>query len=109
MQMEFAEVIAQAATTVRVEPMPGDRSDEPLDIGSVPMNAIAHLHPGDAVTPFDITMLDGSIRNITDFGGKHVLVVFFSTAEGYKEGVEAFKRLAADYEGNSRVQMLWLG
>jgi RNA polymerase sigma factor (sigma-70 family) len=108
MRMDFAEVIAQAATTVRVEPMPGDRSDKPLDIGSVPMTSIPHLHAGDAVTPFDITMLDGSIKNITDFGGKHLLVVFFSTAEGYKEGVEAFKRLAADYEANSRVQVLWL-
>jgi hypothetical protein len=108
MRRETAEVIAQASTSLRVESMPDNRSDEPLEVGSIAMTAIPHLHPGDTVTPFDFTMLDGSIKSVTDFTGKHLLVVFVSPAEGFKPGVDAFKRLAADYANDPRLEVLWL-
>jgi hypothetical protein len=108
MHLDSAEVIAQAATSLVVDSMPGGRSDAPLDIGSVAMKTIPHLHPGDAATPFDFTMLDGSIKNISDFKGKHLLVVVISAADGFKDGVDAFKRIAADHANDPRLGVLWL-
>ena len=52
--------------------------------------------------------MDGSIKNVTDFGGKHLLVVFVSPADGFKPGIDAFKRLASDYASDPRLHVLWL-
>ena len=76
----YAEVIAQAGCRFSVDPMPGDRSDQPLDsatsMKSPPLSSCRRCR--DAVR---FHHLRWRSRIPTDYGGKHLLVVVYRAAE----------------------------
>ncbi len=56
-----------------VPPMNGDRSDEPLDLGTLVLHAPKKLAVGDPAPPFDVATTDGRLR-LADLRGKIVLL-----------------------------------
>ena len=62
--------------------MPGGRSDEPLDIGAVEIEAYKVLEVGDTAPLFETQTLDGKPLKLADFKGKYVLLDFWATGCG---------------------------
>jgi RNA polymerase sigma factor (sigma-70 family) len=66
---------------IEIGPIPGGRSDEPLDLGSLPMKleVFRHLADGQPAPPLEFQTLDGEPRHLADFRGKFVLLDFWAT------------------------------
>ncbi len=63
--------------TFTVPPMEGGRSDDPLDLGVVPLRVRTQPKVGDPAPPFQVTTVDGRPLNIPgDFAGKFLLLDF---------------------------------
>src|SRR5262249_48671905 len=60
--------------------MPGGRSDEPLDLGTVTLSLRPPkpLSDGDVAPPFAITTVDGKPLRLADYWGKLVLLNFWA-------------------------------
>jgi peroxiredoxin len=75
--------LANGEVACVVPAMPGGRSDEPLDVGEVPLAAVVHPHVPEAgrlAPEFDVPLLDGRGRvKLSDFRGKYVLLEFWAT------------------------------
>lgn len=69
-----AESLAVANTSVTVPDMPGGRSDEPLDLGTLPVHRSAALAVGQAAPDFATPGPDSKPVRLSDFRGKYVLV-----------------------------------
>ncbi len=68
---------------VEVKAIPGGRTDEPLDVGSLEINVEVQGKPpvaiGDIAPAFEIKTLDGKPLRLADFKGKFVLLDFWAT------------------------------
>jgi peroxiredoxin len=75
----FLETIATGNLDFTIPEIPGGRSDDPLDIGTINLTAIKHLKVGDAAPEFSIKTLEDKPLKLSDFKGKYVLVDFWAT------------------------------
>ena len=68
---------------VEVKAIPGGRTDEPLDLGSLDINVEVQGKPpvaiGNIAPQFEIKNLDGKPLRLADFKGKYVLLDFWAT------------------------------
>jgi hypothetical protein len=60
----------------------GDRSDEPLDVGTVTVHLRPTVKIGQAAPPVEATTADGRTVRLSDFKGKYVLLSFVPGVEG---------------------------
>jgi RNA polymerase sigma factor (sigma-70 family) len=75
-------LLGSANREVVVPDMPGGRSDEVLDLGSIPLvpaKKMAHINVGDPAPTFQIEALDGKSLNLSGYRGKYVLLDFWAT------------------------------
>jgi beta-lactamase regulating signal transducer with metallopeptidase domain len=95
------EPLAHANHEFVVPEIPGGQSDEPFDVGAIPLKVIRTLKVGEPVPALEVKSLDGKPLKLADFRGKHVLVYFWmsdyppTTAEAPKLK-EAHAALAKD-------------
>ena len=73
--------LAFARADVEIPEIPGGRSDEPLDIGPIPLEAFPfrELNVGDRVPDIIPEAADGRTLNLAALRGKVVLLAFWST------------------------------
>ncbi len=75
----FGEPIGEVKHEFEVAEMPGGRSDEPLDIGTLELEIVKHLKVGDEAPLFEIKTLEGKDLKLANYRGKVVLLVFWAT------------------------------
>jgi thiol-disulfide isomerase/thioredoxin len=75
----FGELLGSAAKEFTVPEMPGGRSDDPLDIGSLELTLVGRLQVGDAAPSFEVKTVDGKPLKLDDYRGKYVLLDFWAT------------------------------
>lgn len=80
---KFIDYVASGEKDFVVPPIPGGRSDEPLDIGQVPLTPLRQLTPGQAPPELDLRTLEGSPRRLSDFRGKYLLLQIWSASRRY--------------------------
>ncbi len=68
---------------VTVPPIPGGRSDEPLDIGTIPLEVFPYrnLGVGDRAPAIIVKAADGRPLDLAAFRGKFVLLVFWHSSQ----------------------------
>jgi thiol-disulfide isomerase/thioredoxin len=74
--------LGSARQDVVVPEMPDGRSDEPLDLGVIPLKPArkrAVVNVGDRAPAFRIETLDGKALSLADYTGKYVLLDFWAT------------------------------
>jgi peroxiredoxin len=74
--------LGSAHREVIVPPMPGGRSDEPLDLGAIRLELIKKLpviEVGDLAPLFAVNDLDGKPIRLADYRGRYVLLDFWAT------------------------------
>lgn len=73
-----SHTVGKLQRTIRVPEIPGgkDSSEEPFDIGALTLEP--YLGVGQPAPEFRVTGLDGKPIRLSDFKGKHVLVVFWA-------------------------------
>jgi len=87
--------LAEGSTEITIAEMPGGRSDEPLDVGTVTVNVNPRVKIGAAAPALEATKADGSTVKLSDFRGKYVLLTLI---QGY-----AFR------ENDPRSPLGWAG
>jgi thiol-disulfide isomerase/thioredoxin len=70
---------AEAAMSVAVPEIPGGKSDEPLDVGSLEMRPVGKPKAGDPAPAFEMAMYDGTRTSMAALKGKYVLIDFWAT------------------------------
>jgi hypothetical protein len=78
------DLVCAAGKTIVIPEMPGGRSDEPFDMGTVKPEMIHVPQIGEAVTPFEVKTTDGGTFKLADQRGKYVLLDF-EPLFGYRE------------------------
>jgi protocatechuate 3,4-dioxygenase beta subunit len=78
-----SELRAFAQKSVTVPPIPGGRSDEPLDIGTLPLEVFPsrNLGVGDRVLAVTARLADGRPLDLAALRGKFVLLVFWHASQ----------------------------
>lgn len=74
----YVESAADAYTNVTVAEIPGGRSDDPQDVGTLTIKERPRLLRGQVVPDFTVTSPDGKPVKLSDFRGKFVLLHFWS-------------------------------
>ena len=72
--------IAELQHFFTVPEIPGGRSDEPLDLGTINLRLRKDRPPGegDAAPPFEVTTVEGKTLKLADYRGKLVLLNFWA-------------------------------
>ncbi len=70
------EPVGSVRRSFTVPEMPGGRNDTPLDLGTLTLQPPKRLRPGDPAPSFEVETHDGKRLKLSDFRGKHVLVIF---------------------------------
>ncbi len=78
-QCGFGELIGTASQEFTVPEMPGGRSDEPLEIGSIELKMATRLQVGAAAPAFEVKTIDDKPLKLEDYRGKYVLLDFWAT------------------------------
>jgi peroxiredoxin/uncharacterized GH25 family protein len=78
-QCGFGELIGTATQEFTVPEMPGGRSDEPWEIGSIELKMATRLQVGAAAPAFEVKTVDGGPLKLEDYRGKYVLLDFWAT------------------------------
>lgn len=71
--------IGRASMIFTVPELPGDRSDQPLDLGVVEAELFDTLDPGELAPDFTARAIDGGSMRLADLQGKLVLLDFWAT------------------------------
>ena len=70
------DLVCAAGRTIVIPEMPGGRSDEPFDMGTVQPEMVHEPQIGETVTPFEVNTSDGGTFKLADQRGKYVLLDF---------------------------------
>jgi hypothetical protein len=102
------EEIGGYSGTVVVPPMTVTYTDEPLDLGNLPlaMNK-PPLHVGNMAPPFEAKTLDGKDIRLIDYRGKFVLLNFWQPT--FHPELDRLKELHKTYGGTGKLQIIGLG
>jgi len=73
------ELIGCVSHAFEVPQMPGGRSDEPLDLGALPLRLRREPATGEPAPEFEVGTLAGGRLSLADRRGKFVLVTFWAT------------------------------
>jgi peroxiredoxin len=73
------ELIGSGIYDFEVPEMPGGRSDEPLDIGTLEFKIYKHIKADDIAPLFELQTIDGKDLKLADYKGKVVLLDFWAT------------------------------
>ncbi len=92
------ELVCAAGRTIVIPEMPGGRSDEPFDLGTVQPEMVHVPQIGETVPPFEGTTTDGGTFRLADQRGKYVLLDF-ETIFGYRES-ESIEATRASFGTN---------
>ena len=98
------EEIAFYGSVVEVAEMPGGRSDEPLDLGELPLTMRPRLHIGDVAPAFDVQTLEGKSLRMADYRGKFVLLSFWAPYFDPEKSV--LEELNASYGKDGRLAIV---
>jgi peroxiredoxin len=71
--------VGSVSHAFEVPPMPGGRSDEPLDLGELELRLCRPLRAGRIAPGFDLPTVDGNRVSLADFRGRFVLLTFWAT------------------------------
>jgi hypothetical protein len=84
-----SELRAFARANVTVPPIPDGRSDEPLDIGTIPLDVfpVRNLGVGDRVPVVTAKLADGRSLDLAALRGKFVLLVFWHASQRMSRAV----------------------
>jgi hypothetical protein len=107
-EIAFAYTIARADAALVVEPPPAGRVDEPQTLAPIALTLEKCLRTGDQATPFAFKTQGGKARNVTDYRGNNLLLVWWRTEPGFKQEIDRFKKTYARLKDNPRVQIVWL-
>jgi sugar lactone lactonase YvrE/peroxiredoxin/uncharacterized GH25 family protein len=77
-QCGFGDLIGSTGHIFEVASMPGGRSDEPFDIGTLQLKIYKRLKVGDVAPAFEVNSLDGGKIRLADYRGKLVLLNFWA-------------------------------
>ncbi len=108
-----ASTIGRATMTITVPEIPGDRSNQPLDLGTITAKLDETLKAGDLAPDFTVRRIDGKDKGgpikLSDHQGKLVLVVFWATwSRSSLSELIALKEVQAAFGGNPRFAMIGL-
>ena len=70
------DVLAEGELAFTMPPIPGDRSDEPLDVGTVKGRLRPRVKIGTLAPALEGTRADGNVVKLSDYRGKFVLLAF---------------------------------
>jgi RNA polymerase sigma factor (sigma-70 family) len=90
----YAEDLIECHTQFTVPPFPPgvDRSDEPLDLGTLPVKVKPRALVGTQAPDFETTTLDGRRVKLSDFRGRHVLLKWWWNWSNLDTEVPALKK-----------------
>jgi len=100
------QLICVAGRTIVVPEMPGGRSDEPLDLGTVEPIMVHSPQIGETVPSFDVRTTDGTAFKLADQSGKYVLLDFEPL--GAYPGAEPVRAVWEAFGTNDRLAVLTL-
>lgn len=96
---QYSEDLIQAGAKFTIPPLPGGRSDQPLDIGTIQPTLRPRLLPGKPAPDFAAKTLDGDKAfKLSDYRGKYVIlnVVWnWDKADEMKEQLDKVQRVIA--------------
>ncbi|MDB5290052.1 MAG: polymerase sigma factor, sigma-70 family, partial [Phycisphaerales bacterium] len=70
---------ASTECAIDVPEIPGGRSDQPLDLGVLDLQAVHYLQAGEPAPAFEATGFDHHPMKLADYRGKYVLLDFWAT------------------------------
>ncbi len=107
----YIETIGDLQRTLTVAAMPGGRSDEPLDLGTIDLPLRKRLMPGDPAPGLNWHDTDGKATALQSLGGKYVLGIVLrnaNTSDDMWEDLLKLKPLYDRFGADPRLVMLGL-
>ncbi len=94
----WGAMVGTAQHNFVVPPMPGGRSDEPLNLGRIEATLYPRLNVGDTAPDFEVQTLDGVPFKLADHRGSVVLLNFWATWQKGRPDQDVEAELKAVYD-----------
>lgn len=105
----YLETIGEMKTTLTVAPMPGGRSDEPLDLGTIQLPLRKRLVVGEDAPELAWSEPDGKAARLAELRGKYVLgIVLRGASDDMWEDLLKLKPVWDRFGADPRLVMLGL-
>jgi peroxiredoxin len=103
----WGEQVAMAQSAVTIPEIPGGRTDEPFDVGTLTLTAIKRIKLGDDMSTFTMPTVEGKAFNMADYKGKVVLLHTWASAnEASGEEAIALKEIYDAFGKNEKFVMI---
>jgi peroxiredoxin len=108
-QGDQAKEIGSLVREIVVPEMPGGRSDEPFDLGTLEMKVTAPPGSLRSVADIEVKTVDGLPLKLADYRGKVVLLTFWGAwSDACQRDLPALKAVYEAFEKNPRFAMIGL-
>jgi protocatechuate 3,4-dioxygenase beta subunit/peroxiredoxin len=94
------ELLAMGQMEIAVPDMPGGRSDDPLDVGTLALKRVVKLNAGDPAPALEAKTLDGKPIKLADFKGRFVLIDFWTAA--YAGSPDFIPQMKATFDAHGK-------